>query len=85
MKAVSICQFMMLFVYGQSGKSPAVQSWQKGFVCCVRQYLFGRLCKQIAQHGPVVLEWLYHQPQDTEALFYKRAQWRPQWQLWQEF
>jgi hypothetical protein len=48
----------------------------------VRGFLFGRLCKQIVQHGPAVLEWLYHQPGDTEKLFYKRARWRPQWRLW---
>jgi hypothetical protein len=49
----------------------------------VRGFLFRRLCKQIVQHGPAVLEWLYSQPQDTEKLFYKRAQWRPQLSLWQ--
>ena len=48
----------------------------------VRGFLFGRLCKQVIEHGPVVLEWLYHQPGDTEKLFYKRARWRPQWRLW---
>jgi hypothetical protein len=48
----------------------------------VRGFLFKRLCGQVVQHGPVVLEWLYHQPQDTEQLFYKRARWRPQWSLW---
>jgi hypothetical protein len=50
----------------------------------VRGFLFGRLCKQIVQHGPAVLEWLYQQPQDVETLFYKRARWRPQLPLWQE-
>jgi hypothetical protein len=48
----------------------------------VRGFLFWRLCKKILQHGPAVLEWLYHQPQDTELLFYKRVRWRPQWALW---
>jgi hypothetical protein len=48
----------------------------------VRGFLFGRLCRQVVQHGPVVLEWLYHHPQDTELLFYKRARWRPQFTLW---
>jgi hypothetical protein len=48
----------------------------------VRGFLFGRLCKQVVQHGPAVLEWLYRQPDDTELLFYKRARWRPQWRLW---
>ncbi len=47
----------------------------------VRGFLFRRLCKQIVQHGPVVLEWLHHHPEDTERLFYKRARWRPQWPL----
>ncbi len=50
----------------------------------VRGFLFQRLCKQIVQHGSVVLEWLYHRPLDVETLFYKRARWRPQWTLWQE-
>jgi hypothetical protein len=48
----------------------------------VRGFLFGRLCGQVVQHGPAVLEWLYRQPRDTEKLFYKRARWRPQWKLW---
>jgi hypothetical protein len=48
----------------------------------VRGFLFGRLCRQIVQHGSVVLEWLYHYPQDTEQLFYKRTRWRPQMALW---
>ncbi|MGD2207244.1 MAG: hypothetical protein PVH17_10730 [Anaerolineae bacterium] len=48
----------------------------------VRGFLFGRLCKQIVQHGPVVLDWLHYHPEDTESLFYKRARWRPQWPLW---
>ncbi len=50
----------------------------------VRGFLFGRLCDQILHHGPGVLEWLYHQPQDTERLFYKQARWRPQLPLWRE-
>jgi hypothetical protein len=49
----------------------------------VRGFLFGRLCAQIAHHGPGVLDWLYHHPQDTERLFYKRTRWRPQLPLWQ--
>jgi hypothetical protein len=49
----------------------------------VRGFLFGRLCNQIVHHGPGVLEWLYHRPQDTERLFYKRARWRPQFPLWE--
>ena len=48
----------------------------------VRGFLFSRLCSQIVQHGPVVLEWLHRRPQDTELLFYKRSRWRPQWTLW---
>jgi hypothetical protein len=48
----------------------------------VRGFLFGRLCTQIANHGPSVLEWLADHPQDTERLFYKRTRWRPQYQLW---
>jgi hypothetical protein len=48
----------------------------------VRGFLFKRLCRQIAHHGPLVLEWLSRQPHDTERLFYKRARWRPQWRLW---
>lgn len=47
----------------------------------VRGFLFERLCKQVVQHGPAFLEWLYYQPGDTDSLFYKRAQWRPQWEL----
>ncbi len=49
----------------------------------VRGFLFGRLCNQIVHHGPGVLEWLYHRPQDTEGLFYKRTSWRPQFPLWE--
>ncbi len=45
-------------------------------------FLFGRLCQQVVRHGPIVLEWLYHHPQDTELLFYKRTRWLPQWPLW---
>jgi len=48
----------------------------------VRGFLFGRLCGQVVRHGPAVLEWLYHHPQDTELLFYKQTRWRPQWSLW---
>ena len=48
----------------------------------VRGFLFGRLCAQVVQHGPGLLEWLYHHPEDTELLFYKRARWRPQMSLW---
>lgn len=47
----------------------------------VRGFLFDRLCKQVVRHGPAFLEWLYYQPADTDSLFYKRAQWRPQWEL----
>jgi hypothetical protein len=50
----------------------------------VRGHLFGRLCKQVVRHGPAVLEWLYLQPSDTDPLFYKRARWRPQWDLWSD-
>jgi hypothetical protein len=50
----------------------------------VRGFLFQRLCRQVAFHGRVVLEWLYHQPGDTERLFYKQVRWRPQWRLWQD-
>jgi hypothetical protein len=50
----------------------------------VRGFLFGRLCRQVVRHGPVVWQWLYHQPQDTELLFYKRTRWRPQMPLWQD-
>jgi hypothetical protein len=48
----------------------------------VRGFLFGRLCRQVLQHGPVVLEWLRDHPEDTERLFYKRARWRPQLAFW---
>ncbi len=48
----------------------------------VRGFLFRRLCTQVVQHGPGLLEWLYHRPEDTELLFYKRARWRPQMSLW---
>ena len=48
----------------------------------VRGFLFGRLCGQVVHHGPLVLEWLYHQPRDTELLFYKTTRWRPQMSLW---
>lgn len=48
----------------------------------VRGFLFGRLCGQVVQHGPIVLEWLVHHPEDTELLFYKRSPWRPQPSLW---
>jgi hypothetical protein len=48
----------------------------------VRGFLFGRLCGQVVRHGPIVLEWLYHHPGDTELLFYKRSSWRPQPSLW---
>ena len=49
----------------------------------VRGFLFQRLCRQVVQHGPGLLEWLYYHPQDTESLFYKRARWRPQLSYWQ--
>jgi hypothetical protein len=49
----------------------------------VRGFLFGRLCGQVVRHGPIVLEWLAHHPQDTELLFYKRPPWRPQLPLWE--
>jgi hypothetical protein len=48
----------------------------------VRGFLFGRLCHQVVQHGPALLEWLYQHPEDTEKLFYKQARWRPQLALW---
>jgi hypothetical protein len=48
----------------------------------VRGFLFKRLCRQIAWHGPIVLEWLHAFPQDTEKLFYKRIRWRPQLPMW---
>ena len=48
----------------------------------VRGFLFRRLCNQVAYHGPIVLEWLYHHPEDTELLFYKTVRWRPQMPLW---
>jgi hypothetical protein len=48
----------------------------------VRGFLFRRLCKQIVQHGPLVIEWLYEHPEDTDSLFYKWARWRPQRTLW---
>ncbi len=48
----------------------------------VRGFLFRRLCSQVVYHGPIVLEWLYQHPEDTELLFYKTARWRPQMSLW---
>ena len=48
----------------------------------VRGFLFRRLCSRVVHHGPVVLEWLYHHPLDTEQFFYKRTRWRPQLALW---
>ena len=48
----------------------------------VRGFLFGRLCGQVVRHGPIVLEWLVHHPEDAELLFYKRPSWRPQPSLW---
>jgi hypothetical protein len=48
----------------------------------VRGFLFKRLCRQVAWHGPMVLEWLWSFPQDTERLFYKRVRWRPQLPMW---
>ena len=48
----------------------------------VRGFLFGRLCAQVVQHGPGLLEWIYRHPEDTELLFYKMARWRPQMPLW---
>jgi hypothetical protein len=48
----------------------------------VRGFLFQRLCTQVVRHGPAVLEWLHHRPQDTERLFYKQARWSPQLALW---
>jgi hypothetical protein len=48
----------------------------------VRGFLFERLCRQVVQHGSVVLEWLCNHPEDTEQLFYKRARWRPQLAFW---
>jgi hypothetical protein len=48
----------------------------------VRGFLFRRMCLQIVQHGPALLEWLQHHPEDAEKLFYKRARWRPQLALW---
>jgi hypothetical protein len=60
----------------------AAQRWhvKAAHVC---GFLFGRLCGQVAHHGPAVLEWLQHHPQDTELLFYKQTRWRPQWSLWE--
>lgn len=60
----------------------AARRWhvKAAYVC---GFLFGRLCWQVAHHGPVVLEWLHHHPQDTELLFYKQTRWRPQWSLWE--
>jgi hypothetical protein len=48
----------------------------------VRGFLFERLCRQIVHHGPIILDWLCHQPQDTELLFYKHPRWRPQRSFW---
>jgi hypothetical protein len=48
----------------------------------VRGFLFRRLCSQVTYHGPIILEWLYHHPEDTDLLFYKTARWRPQMPLW---
>jgi hypothetical protein len=48
----------------------------------VRGFLFRRLCMQVVQHGPGLLEWLYHHPEDTELLFYKSPPWRPQLAFW---
>jgi hypothetical protein len=50
----------------------------------VRGFLFGRLCGRVVQHGPIVLEWLYHHPGDTDLLFYKHTRWRPQLSLWKD-
>lgn len=61
--------------------SEAAQRWHVR-AAHVRGFLFGRLCGQVAHHGPVVLEWLYQRPQDIELLFYKQTRWRPQWSLW---
>jgi hypothetical protein len=49
----------------------------------VRGFLFQRLCKRVVRHGPALLEWLCHDPGDTERMFYKRTRWRPQYMLWQ--
>jgi hypothetical protein len=48
----------------------------------VRGFLFGRLCRQIVEHGQVILEWLARHPEDTDLLFYKHTPWRPQFALW---
>lgn len=48
----------------------------------VRGFLFSRLCGQVVRYGPIVLEWLYHHPEDTELFFYKRVHWSPQLSLW---
>lgn len=48
----------------------------------VRGFLFRRLCGQIVQHGPALLEWLRREPEAVDHLFYKRALWRPQLSLW---
>jgi hypothetical protein len=48
----------------------------------VRGFLFRRICAQVVQHGPGLLEWLYQHPEDTELLFYKSPPWRPQLAFW---
>ena len=61
--------------------SAAAQRWHVK-TSHVRGFLFRRLCRQIAWHGPIVLEWLRAFPQDTEKLFYKQVRWRPQLPMW---
>jgi hypothetical protein len=61
--------------------SAAAQRWHVK-ASHVRGFLFKRLCRQVAWHGPIVLEWLRVFPQDTDKLFYKRVRWRPQLPMW---
>lgn len=63
--------------------SVAAQRWHVK-ASYVRGFLFGRLCRQVVRHGPVALQWLYHESHDTELMFYKRTRWRPQMPLWQD-
>jgi hypothetical protein len=61
--------------------SAAAQRWHVK-ASHVRGFLFNRLCRQVAWHGPLVLEWLWSFPEVTETLFYKRVRWRPQLPMW---
>jgi hypothetical protein len=60
---------------------PAARRWHVK-AAHVRGFLFERLCRQIVHHGPLLLDWLRHEPQDTELLFYKQPRWRPQRSFW---